>query len=464
VVPLGIMGVMTAPSLAAASIAQLEAAGVDTLIGTVVNPAGLTHAKTVPVRRTDTFADPGLGASPVWHGFAIDQVGVVFSPGITVVGDRRIRIDLSALRPLGDGLAWAPGAFFDQEGIPDPACSRGTLSRVEARLAEAGLSALVGHELEFVLVGPDGSRLPSALWAQYGMTGVLEYEAFVRDVTRSCTAAGVAIEQFHPEYSLNQFEISFRPQTPTVAADHLVLARIIVGRIARRHGFRVSLSPVPFVGGVGSGAHQHFSLWSGNDTASLTPLFSGGVGARGMTREGEMAVAGLLDGLLEAQGMLCGSILSGLRIQPGHWAGAYVCWGAENREAAVRFLLGGPNNPHSANVEVKIVDPSANPYFASATVLGLALEGIEQRAVLPPETTVDPALLSDIERQGNGIVLLPSNQADSIIALDKSARMRRILGDAVVDVTVAVRDHEQSQYSSLGPEALAEKFRMAWSL
>ena len=45
------MAAMAAKPLAAAAIAQLESDGVATLIGTVVNPAGLTHAKTVPLRR-----------------------------------------------------------------------------------------------------------------------------------------------------------------------------------------------------------------------------------------------------------------------------------------------------------------------------------------------------------------------------------------------------------------------------
>src|SRR5262249_60901047 len=97
---------MTATPLAAAAIAQLEAEGVDTVIGSVVNPAGLTQAKTVPIRRTNTFADPGLGASPVWHGFAIDQSGIAFTDDVGVVGDQRLRIDLSAMRIIGDGLAW----------------------------------------------------------------------------------------------------------------------------------------------------------------------------------------------------------------------------------------------------------------------------------------------------------------------------------------------------------------------
>src|SRR5258705_13264237 len=98
--------------LAEAAIAQLEADGVATLIGTVVNPAGLTHAKTVPLRRMGAFADPGLGASPVWHVFAIDQAGIHLSESFNVVGDKRIPLALSALRILIDGLARDPGAFF----------------------------------------------------------------------------------------------------------------------------------------------------------------------------------------------------------------------------------------------------------------------------------------------------------------------------------------------------------------
>ncbi len=450
---------MTNTPLAAAAIAQLEGEGVDAVIGTVVNPAGLTLAKTVPIRRTNAFADPGLGASRVWHAFAIDQTGVAFTEQIGVVGDQRIRIDLSALRILGDGLAWAPGSFFEQDGTPVAACSRGTLGRIEAALAEAGIEAIVGHEIEFLLVSPDGHQLPSTLWAQYGLAGVLEHEAFVRDVIAAATVSGVAIEQFHPEYGANQFEISLTPQSPVAAADQMVLTRIIIGRVARRYGLRVSLSPAPFVGNVGCGAHQHFSL-----TSSTGPLFSDGAGARGMTSKGENALAGLLRGLPEAQGVLCGSIVSGLRLQPGNWAGAYACWGTENREAALRFVVGGPGNPYGGNVEVKVVDPSANPYFATATILGLALDGINDKAVLPPETKVDPAVLSDSERRRAGIVRLSGSQAETIGALDNSPALRTILGDPAVDVVVAVRRLEHEQYARLNREQLADKFRMAWSV
>ena len=133
-----------AKPLAAAAIAQLESDGVATLIGTVVNPAGLTHAKTIPLRKMGAFADPGLGASPVWHVFTIDQTGIAFGDNnLGVVGDQRIRIDLGALRILGDGLAWAPGAFYDQDGEPDPYCSRGALSRIEAERHLFGASDML---------------------------------------------------------------------------------------------------------------------------------------------------------------------------------------------------------------------------------------------------------------------------------------------------------------------------------
>lgn len=454
-------------TLTAVPVTASDTAETDVVVGTVVNPAGLTLAKVVPISRAPAFVDPGLGTSPTWHGFAIDQSGIAFTDAISVVGDQRVRIDPTAARPLDEGLDWAPASFYDQDGAPVPECARGVLGRAEARLAGAGLRALVGHEIEFLLVAPDGGRISGALWAQYGLAGVLEHEEFIRDVLAAAAAAGVGVEQFHPEYGVNQFEMSLAPLPPVAAADQLVLMRIIISRIARKSGLRVSLSPVPFAGSVGSGAHQHFSLSRGG-----TPLFSGGRGVRGMTAEGEAAVAGILAGLPEAQGVLSGSIVSGLRMRPGNWAGAHVCWGTENREAALRFLPITHGNPRGANVEVKVIDPSANPYLATAAILGLAQDGIEAATeagtesdtVLPPEVRIDPAALTASERAAAGVGLLSTDQPDIIERLAGSARVREILGDPAVDALVAVRRHEYEHYSGLEPDQLCDRFRMAWSL
>lgn len=165
----------------------------------------------------------------------------------------------------------------------------------------------------------------------------------------------------------------------------------------------------------------------------------------------------------DVQGVLTGSILSGARLGPGLWSGAYACWGLENREAAVRFLKDGTSNPHGANVEVKIIDPSANPYASSAAVLCLALEGIATRAQLADEVPDDPGRLSEQAREHAGVRQLPTSPSAIIDALDRSALARRLLGDAIVDTTVAVRRYEQAHHADETPEALAAAFRLAWS-
>ena len=135
---------------------ELEAAGVRTVIGTVVNASGITLAKSVPLARLKIFHDSGMGAAPVWHVFTIDG-GIAFTDSITTVGDMRLKIDTAGLRVLQGGRAWAPASLFEQDGTASPACARSLLADVDGSLLEAGYKALVGHELEFFLVAPDRS-------------------------------------------------------------------------------------------------------------------------------------------------------------------------------------------------------------------------------------------------------------------------------------------------------------------
>lgn len=436
---------------------ELEAAGVRTVIGTVVNASGITLAKTVPLARLKTFHHSGMGAAPVWHVFTIDG-GIAFTDNITTVGDMRLKIDIAGLRILPGGRAWAPGSLFEQDGAASPACARSVLADVDGSLNEAGYQALMGHEVEFFLVAPDGFALENTPWVPYGATGLLDRSAFVDDLLSALSHAGVPVEQIHAEYGRNQFEFSLPPATPVQAADTVVLAKIMVGIVARAHSMQASFSPLPFAGTVGNGAHQHFSLHKNGQ-----PLFSGGGGPHGIRAEGGAAIGGIIAGLPDLQGFLTGSILSGSRLAPGTWSGAYLCWGLENREASVRFLNEGISNPHGANVEVKIVDPSSNVYLASATILALALDGIRGGRRLPAEVPGDPGQLSEGERHQANVRLLSDSPATIIDTLDKSRLARGLLGDAVVDATVAVRRYEQRISADLSPVELAERFRLAWS-
>lgn len=434
---------------------ELDGAGVRAVVGSTVNSAGLTLSKSVPLARLPTFHRSGMGAAPAWQVFCIGG-GIAFTDAISAVGDLRLRLDLDATHDLGDGLAWGPANIFLQDGTPSPTCPRGLLAGVERALAGQGLEARVGHEMEFVLVDPQGAAVNTNGWTPYGTGGLLDHESFLVDLLAAMQAAGLSLEQIHSEFGPNQYEFSLPPREPVAAADAVVLARILLGRVARQHGLRVSLSPVPFSGIVGNGAHQHFSLL--RDGASL---YAGGDGPYGLTGEGASAMAGVLAALPSVHGLLAGSVLSGARMAPGMWSGAHICWSLENREAAVRYLQGGPSNPHGANFEVKVIDPSANTYLASAAILASALKGIADGAELPDEIRGDPSKAPDGEP---GPPVLPSAVVDAIDALENAQDLRALISPALIDTTVATRRYELEHFGDQEPEQLAEAFRLTWSV
>jgi glutamine synthetase len=446
----------TASSYSDEELADLTAAlgdrGVELVAGSVVDMAGVTRAKYVPVSRLAAFHRSGMGASPSWSVFCVDS-GIAFTPRLGVTGDLRIRIDPSEVRVVEPGIGWAPGSFHEQDGTPSEMCPRSLLTRTAARVESGlGLSSLVGIELECTMLSEDGGHASAAPWSPYGLRTSLEHAAFLTDLARTAELAGLEIEQIHTEYGHDQLEISLAPATPVAAADSVILSRIVLGRAAARHGLRISFSPVPFAGESGNGAHLHLSL-QGPDG----PVFSGGSGPRGMTEAGAQATAGILEGLPGLLAVYAGSVLSSARLTPGNWAGAALCWGLENREAALRFIAGTPGNPHGANLELKIVDPSANPYLAVAAMLGSAENGILKELVLPAEMTVDPAS-SGVELQP-----LPDSQVAAIEAMEASELAASVLGVPIVEGVAAVRRHEATAYGALPPAEIAQALRLAWT-
>src|SRR3954466_9496324 len=261
-------------------VAELRAAGVELVAGTVTDLAGVTRAKYVPLRRLSAFRQAGMGVSPSWSVFCVDS-GIAFTPNIGVVGDLRIRIDPADLRQGDDGGAWAPGDLQDQQGNPAPLCVRSLLARTEAAVAERGLTARVGAELECTMLALDGDHASADPWSPYGVRTSLDRSAFLVDLAVAADRAGLAVEQIHTEYGHDQLEVSLAPTTPVAAADAVILTRIVLGRAAARHGLRISFAPVAFEGAAGNGAHLHLSL-----TDERGPLFSSGDGPHGIRPEG----------------------------------------------------------------------------------------------------------------------------------------------------------------------------------
>ncbi|GAB7067049.1 glutamine synthetase family protein [Mycolicibacterium hodleri] len=432
-------------------IAELRAKGVELVAGSVTDPAGVTRAKYVPLRRLGDFQRSGMGVSPSWSVFCVDS-GIAFTPTIGVAGDLRIRLDPADVRVVDDGIAWAPGNLTDQAGDPAPLCTRDALARAERAAADRGLTALVGAELEATMLAPDGGPASTGPWSPYGIRTSLDHSAFLVDLATTAERAGLSIEQIHTEYGHDQLEVSLAPTTPVAAADAVILTRIVLGRAAARHGLRISFAPVPFEGAAGNGAHLHLSL-----ADEQGPLFSGGDGPYGIRPAGGSAIAGVVDALPGLVGVYAGSALSALRLKPGNWAGAVACWGLENREAAVRFVAATPGSPHGANAELKLIDPSANPYLAAAAFLGSALRGVDRGLALPAEVPENPA------QSDTAPPPLATDQLSAVDALERSDVAAELLTSEVIEAVVAVRRYEIATFGGRPAAETTQALRLAWS-
>jgi len=106
----------------------------------------------------------------------------------------------------------------------------------------------------------------------------------------------------------------------------------------------------------------------------------------------------------------------------------------------------------SANFEIKIGDPSGNVYLSAASVLAAALNGLEQKAVLPDGLDRDPVTYPEVERPPR----LPLTLEDALTALERSEVIRAALGDAIVEPFLAVRRHDAE---SLGELSLEDRVR-----
>ena len=169
----------------------------------------------------------------------------------------------------------------------------------------------------------------------YGLARLVDLSDYCRDVIAALRAQDVEVEQFHPEYAAGQLELSVAPESPVHAADTSVLVRTTIRAVGRQHGLRTSFSAKVDAAGVGNGGHVHLSL--GREERNL---MAGGTGPFGLTDEAAAFSAGILEHLPGLLAIGSPAVASYLRLVPQHWAGAYQCWGLENREAALRMVTG----------------------------------------------------------------------------------------------------------------------------
>ena len=444
---------------------RLAAAGVEAVALAVVGPDGVTRVKVVPLRRFEEVARSGVGLSTVFSVFLVND-SYTSIPGIDgPAGDTRLIPDPASTVALAASPGWAIAAVDqrDQEGNTWPPCGRSFARRMLQRLSDTGLELRGAYELEFFLGWRDRTGesdepdpIPSHSGPGYSAPVLADQEPFAGDLIRALEAQGTGVMQFHPEYSTGQFELSIPHRPGVVLADTNLVLRHTVRAVARSHGMAVSFAPVVFAGRVGNGDHLHFSLWNRRGRN----IFHGGDGPEGMTRQAESFAAGILEALPAITGVSCPSVGSYLRLQPHRWSGPWACWGLENREAGLRFVTGmAGDRRDEANLEIKPVDGSSNPYLVLGATVAAGLDGLERDLRLPEPVTPDPASLSAAERRKRGISQLPSSLGAAIAELERSTVLREAMGDMLFDSFVATRKGELAAFAGMDDDAVVRAHR-----
>jgi glutamine synthetase len=420
-----------------------------------VDHAGIPKTKAVHRDSFERRASAGVGLAK--GVLALDPSGALHpASGLSPVGEVRLVPDLSTLTPLpfARGQAMVSCDMTEPDArTPWDGCPRSALRRVLGRLAERGYMAIASYEAEFYVRGPDGPLDTTPYAGSFALTAAAD---FVAELAQTLEEMGIRPEQCHAEVGHGNLELSVGEAEALAAADRRVQVLETIRGVAHRMGLETTMAPKPYLDQAGNGHHLHVSVYEDE-----TPVLFDASGA--LSGAGSGFVAGILEHLPAVMAFSAPSPNSYQRLAPGMWSSAFAAYGPDNREASVRLAspVAGAESA-TANVELKPVDVTANPYLALAAVLAAGMDGME-RGLDPGEpTTVDPATLSEEERAELGIYPLPGSLDESLDALEKDDVLIEALGEPLVRTHVAVARAQAEIAREIPPEEVAATAAMIY--
>jgi len=417
---------------------------------------GTVRAKSSSRHGLDGRIASGIGLTVAMQAMnGLDQLQPV--EGMGPVGEVRLVPDPETFRVL----PYAPhtGAMLVDHllltGEPAPVCQRTFLKRMQERLAERDMRLEVAFENEFSLATRvDGEFVPIDSGLCFSTISATAAQDYLDELAGALEQQRIELEQYYSELGHGQHEISTAHAPALQAADEQLLVRETIRGVATRHGLVASLAPKPWPENAGNGCHIHFSLW---DADSQWNRFHDASASDRLSKEARSFIAGLLAHLPGLCGLTAPSFNSYHRIVPQYWAGAFVCWGHDNREAPVRVpsVFWGMEEA-STNAELKAADASANPYLAVGGLIAAGLDGLERELEPPDPVEVDPATIDEDERERRGIARLPATQEEALDALAADDVLTGALGPVLAESYLAVRRSEWEAYSD-GGEAFEQQ-------
>lgn len=370
--------------------------------------------------------------------------------GYGATGEVRLVPDLNTFRvvPYAPATAVVICDMLELDHRPWALCPRSILKRQLSLYEEVGIRFEAAFEPEFFLARKEGERLiPIDESNCFSTDGMNKAASFIDDFIQALLGQNISVEQYYAELGHGQHELSIKHAPALQAADNHILYRETLRGVANQHNLIASLAPKPGAEMPGNGCHLHLSAW---DTDTNTNLFWS---ENGLSDLGKFFVAGVLRHLPAIVAITCPSVNSYRRLKPKSWSSAFTCWGYENREAAVRVpSLYWEHELESANIEIKCVDSSANPYLALAVLIAAGMDGVKRKMTPPEPVQADPSTITSTEAAEKKVERLPISLKDATKKLLMDATIMEALGDEFARVYLKVKSSEDAYFAKLTPE------------
>ncbi len=340
---------------------------------------------------------------------------------------------------------------------PSGVCARSVLKDY---LAGLDYHVNAAFENEFYLIQRDenGRFEPFDRSLCFATSGMNQQHRLISEIIRNLQTQGMKVEKYYPEYGKGQVEIVTAYDQALKAADNQIFFRETVRGVAQNHGLIACFMPKPFQHLAGSGAHLHLSLFKDGRNLFYDPGDPGG-----LSRTARFFIGGILKHLKAVCAFTASTVNSYKRLVPHHWASAYICYGLDNREAALR-VVGGAKGREAAsfNIEIKPVDPAGNPYLAVLSALAAGIDGIEHNMDPGQPVMKDPYDLSEQERRTRGIRRLPTTLGEALDALAADDFYRNVLGEVFWDEYIKLKRFAWTRYIEHVSDWEIEKYLEAY--
>ncbi|MFB3855614.1 MAG: type I glutamate--ammonia ligase [Vicinamibacterales bacterium] len=361
--------------------------------------------------------------------------------------DMFLKPDLTTFRVFpwaynsGERVARIICDIANPDGSPFAGCPRSTLKKVIRLAAEAGYVLNAGPEAEFFLFQKRGSAPTTETHdsaSYFDLTPVDQGEDVRREIVVALEAMGFQVEAAHHEVAPGQHEIDFRYDDVLTTADSISTFRFVVKNVANRNNLHATFMPKPIYGINGSGMHTHQSLFANGQNAFYDP--------DGRWQLSETCLY-YIGGLLRHAKGFCAItnplVNSYKRLVPGYEAPTNIAWSERNRSPLVRVPA---TRGVGTRVELRMPDPSCNPYLALAVMLRAGLDGIARQIDPGPPVNRNIYKMSHRERRHLKIDELPGNLNEALDELEKDVLVKETLGEHILKHFVEAKREEWFDY------------------